>query len=89
VIDSRVGVSTPADAKSGKDHDADPLEETAAEVFAEQLEADQVPSIRLAWGFPGSWQGSSTVGLWADTHLTYMIDIPLTTEFMLAPGGVR
>jgi hypothetical protein len=24
-----------------------------------------------------------------DTHLTYMIDIALTTEFALAAGGVR
>jgi len=24
-----------------------------------------------------------------DTHLTYMIDIALTTEFRLAAGGVR
>jgi hypothetical protein len=33
-------------ARSGRDHDADPLQETAAEVFAEQLAADQIPSIR-------------------------------------------
>ena len=25
----------------------------------------------------------------ADTHLTYMIDIALTTEFALADGGAR
>jgi hypothetical protein len=36
----------PTDAASGSEHGADPLQETAAEVFAEQLAADQVPSIR-------------------------------------------
>jgi hypothetical protein len=36
----------PADVTSGSEHGADPLQETAAEVFAEQLAADRVPSIR-------------------------------------------
>jgi hypothetical protein len=36
----------PADSGSGSDHDADPLQETAAEVFAELLAEDRVPSIR-------------------------------------------
>lgn len=36
----------PADGMSGSGRDADPLREQAAEVFAEQLVADRVPSIR-------------------------------------------
>lgn len=35
-----------ADASSGSEHDADPLQEAAAAMFAEQLAADRVPSIR-------------------------------------------
>jgi hypothetical protein len=35
--------------------------------------------------FNRGW-GSS---VWTDTHLNYMIDITLTTEFLLAPGGAR
>ena len=34
----------------------------------------------------GSGWGST---VWTDTHLTYMIDIALTTEFALATGGAR
>jgi hypothetical protein len=40
------GSRVPADAASGSEHGADPLQETATEVFAEQLAADRVPSIR-------------------------------------------
>jgi hypothetical protein len=36
----------PAGAAPGTEHGADPLQATAAEVFAEQLAADRVPSIR-------------------------------------------
>jgi hypothetical protein len=36
----------PADDASGVGHDADPLQEQAAELFAEQLAADRVPSVR-------------------------------------------
>jgi hypothetical protein len=36
----------PADARAGSEADADPLQEMAAKVFAEQLAADRVPSIR-------------------------------------------
>ena len=35
----------PADSKSGSGLEADPLQEEAAEVFAEQLATDRVPSI--------------------------------------------
>ena len=40
------GSQAPAAAAAGSEHGADPLQETAAEVFAEQLAADRVPSIR-------------------------------------------
>jgi hypothetical protein len=36
----------PADSRSGTGHDADPLREEAAELFAEELAADWVPSVR-------------------------------------------
>jgi hypothetical protein len=40
------GSQIQADIESWSEHDADPLQETAAEVFAEQLSADRLPSIR-------------------------------------------
>jgi Protein of unknown function (DUF2637) len=40
------GSQAPSDAGSGGEHGADPLQEAAAEVFAEQLAADRIPSIR-------------------------------------------
>ncbi len=36
----------PADGTPGTEHDADPLQEQAAELFAGQLAADRVPSVR-------------------------------------------
>jgi hypothetical protein len=36
----------PTGDKSGTDHDADPLHEQAVELFAEELAADRVPSVR-------------------------------------------
>jgi hypothetical protein len=36
----------PADDASGAGHDADPLQELAAELFARQLAADRAPSVR-------------------------------------------
>lgn len=36
----------PADHTPGTGHDTDPLQEEAAELFAEQLAADRVPSVR-------------------------------------------
>jgi Protein of unknown function (DUF2637) len=36
----------PADGTPGSERDADPLQEQAAEVFAEQLAADRIPSVR-------------------------------------------
>lgn len=40
------GSQVPADSTSGSDHGADRLQRMAAEVFAEELEADRVPSVR-------------------------------------------
>jgi hypothetical protein len=40
------GSQVPLDAPSGGEHNVDPLQGTAAEVFAKQLAADRVPSIR-------------------------------------------
>jgi hypothetical protein len=40
------GSQVPLDAPSGGAHNVDPLQGTAAEVFAEQFADDQVPSIR-------------------------------------------
>jgi hypothetical protein len=36
----------PADGTLETEHDADPLHEQAAQLFAEQLVADRVPSVR-------------------------------------------
>src|ERR1700739_2672377 len=36
----------PADGAPGTEHDVDPLQGEAAKVFAEQLAADRVPSVR-------------------------------------------
>jgi hypothetical protein len=38
-----------------------------------------------------SWGAGDLLGglaAWSDTHLTYMIDIALTTEFAITGGGV-
>ena len=40
------GSQVPADGTPGTGHDADPLHEQAAELFAGQLAADRVPSVR-------------------------------------------
>jgi hypothetical protein len=40
------GSQVPADARPGTGLDADPLHEQAAELFAGQLAADRVPSVR-------------------------------------------
>src|SRR5580693_8044223 len=40
------GSQVPADVMSSFGHDADPLQEQAAEMFGEQLVAGQIPSIR-------------------------------------------
>jgi hypothetical protein len=37
----------PADGAPGNQHDADPLQERAAELFAGQLAADRIPSVRV------------------------------------------
>jgi hypothetical protein len=36
----------PADSTADSGHDADPIQEQAAQVFAEELAADRVPSVR-------------------------------------------
>jgi hypothetical protein len=40
------GSQVPADVASGTEHNADPLRERAVELFAGQLAADRVPSVR-------------------------------------------
>jgi hypothetical protein len=54
--------------------------------------AHRPPGRHLQWGRAGNG-GDRLPGwgspVWPESHLTYMIDIALTTEFSLTAGGLR
>ena len=52
-----------------------------------RISADMRAVGRLGvWSMISCGWGST---VWPDTHLTYMIDIALTTEFAITAGGAR